>query len=133
MASAPSEKGVSIEISKFQPIEKLTQAALIAVDSLGLNLSHVDRIEYRPNKGMAKVRFTEGYLEVQVDAVNLEVLSIAKRNSDWIERLHDGSIVSDTFKLISMNFLGIGLFILIFSGLWLYFGPKRIRGLKSKG
>lgn len=127
-----SQKGVSIEIAEFQPVEKLTQSALVAVDSLGLNMSHLDRIEYRPNKGMAKVRFTEGQWEVQVDAVNLQILSVAKRNSDWIEQLHDGSIISDTFKLISMNFLGIGLFILIFSGLWLYFGPKRIRALKSK-
>lgn len=127
-----SQNGVSTQIADFQSVELLTQTALEAVDSIGLNISHLDRIEYRPDKGMAKVRFTEGHWEVQVDAVNLRVLSVAKRNSDWIEQLHDGSIISDSFKLFSMNILGIGLSILIMSGLWLYFGPKRIRALKSK-
>lgn len=127
-----SQQGISANIAEFQPVEKLTQAAILAVDSLQLDEKHLDRIEYRPDKGMAKVRFTEGQWEVQVDAVTLKILSVAKRNSDWIEQLHDGSIISETFKLISMNFLGIGLTLLIISGLWLYFGPKRIRALKAK-
>jgi len=55
------------------------------------------------------------------------VLSIDKRYSDWIESLHDGSIISDGFKLVSMNFLGMGLLFLIFTGLWLWYGPRRIR------
>jgi len=60
------------------------------------------------------------------------VLSVARRHSDWIEQLHDGSIISDLFKLISMNFLGIGLLIMILSGLWLWYGPKKFRKMKRR-
>ena len=52
---------------------------------------------------------------------------MGQRNADWIERVHDGSIVSEAFKLGSMNALGLGLLFMTLSGAWLYFGPRRIR------
>ncbi len=129
----PTEKGQQTAYNQYQSVESLAEVSVLAVDSLGLNASNIDRIEYRPTKGIAKVIFDKGTWEVQVDATNLEVLSVAKRHSDWIESLHDGSIISDFFKLISMNFLGIGLLLLIATGLWLWWGPKKIRSLKQKG
>lgn len=128
----PTQKGVELNMSAYRPVEELAEAALVAVDSLGLTSENFDRIEYRPTKGIAKVLFDTGSWEVQVDATNLEVLSVAKRHSDWIEHIHDGSIISDTFKLISMNILGIGLVFLSITGLWLWYGPKKIRSLKNK-
>ena len=92
----------------------------------------VDRFDVRPSKGIVKVLFEKGYWEVQVDGTNGEVKSIARRHSDWIEALHDGSIINDFFKLISMNILGVGLLFLIGSGLWLWYGPKRLRWLKKR-
>jgi len=127
----PTSKGVTTEMSDWQPVEALSKIAVSAVDSLGLDASNLDRIEYRPAKGIAKVIFDTGSWEVQVDATNLEVLSVAKRHSDWIEHLHDGSIISDGFKLISMNYLGIGLLVLLITGIWLWLGPKKIKRLKS--
>jgi len=129
----PTQKGQQTAYNQYQSVESLAEVSVLAVDSLGLNASNIDRIEYRPTKGIAKVIFDKGTWEVQVDATNLEVLSVAKRHSDWIESLHDGSIISDFFKLISMNFLGIGLLLLIATGLWLWWGPKKIRSLKQKG
>lgn len=129
----PTQSGVDKTISLYRPVEELAAVSLQAVDSLGLTADNFDRIEYRPAKGIAKVIFDTGSWEVQVDATNLEVLSVAKRHSDWIEQIHDGSIISDLFKLISMNILGLGLVFLCVTGLWLWYGPKRIRSLKSKG
>lgn len=129
----PTQSGVDKAIASYKSVEELAAVSLQAVDSLGLTADNFDRIEYRPTKGIAKVIFDTGSWEVQVDATNLEVLSVAKRHSDWIEQIHDGSIISDLFKLISMNILGIGLVFLIVTGLWLWYGPKRIRSLKSKG
>ncbi|WP_305982327.1 PepSY-associated TM helix domain-containing protein [Roseivirga thermotolerans] len=129
----PTQKGVNQSLENYQSVEALAKASLAAVDSLGLTADNFDRIEYRPSKGIAKVIFDSGSWEVQVDATNLEILSVAKRHSDWIEHIHDGSIVSDFFKLISMNILGIGLVFLIVTGLWLWYGPKRIRNIKAKG
>jgi len=128
-----TQSGVDNEVSSYRPVEELADKALLAVDSLGLTDDNLDRIEYRPTKGIAKVIFDTGSWEVQVDATNLEVLSVAKRHSDWIEQIHDGSIVSDLFKLISMNILGIGLTFLTLTGLWLWFGPKKLRNMKTKG
>lgn len=127
----PTLKGESIALEGYQSVESLTMAALKAVDSLNLNANNLDRIEYRPTKGIAKVIFDTGNWEVQVDATSLEILSVAKRHSDWIESLHDGSIISDLFKLFSMNFLGLGLLLLILTGFWLWWGPKKIRGIKN--
>lgn len=127
----PTQKGITTELTRWKSVEELASISLKAVDSLGLEANNFDRIEYRPTKGIAKVIFDTGSWEVQIDATTLEVLSVAKRHSDWIEHLHDGSIISDTFKLISMNLLGIGLLILLVTGLWLWFGPRRIRKLKS--
>ena len=79
---------------------------------------------------MVKVLFEKGNWEVQIDGTSGEVKSIAKRYSDWIESLHDGSIISDGFKLVSMNVLGIGVLILMSSGIWLWYGPKVIREMK---
>lgn len=129
----PTQSGVDKALTSYKPVDELARASLLAVDSLGLTADNFDRIEYRPTKGIAKVIFDTGSWEVQVDATSLEVLSVAKRHSDWIETIHDGSIISDAFKLISMNILGLGLVFLTVTGLWLWYGPKRIRSLKSKG
>lgn len=128
----PTQSADNKELSQFQSVEQLANAAVAAVDSLNLTVDNLDRIEYRPSKGIAKVLFDTGSWEVQVDATTLEVLSVAKRHSDWIESLHDGSIVSDFFKLFSMNFLGFGLLLLILTGFWLWWGPRKIRGIKKR-
>ncbi len=92
----------------------------------------IDRIDFRPQKGIAKVIFEKRDWEVQVNGYNGDVLSMAQRHSDLIERIHDGSIISDGFKLISMNLLGIGIILMIISGLWLWYGPKRYRKLRRR-
>ena len=128
----PTQKGESLTLAGYRSVNELADMAVKAVDSLDLSADNLDRIEYRPTKGIAKVIFNTGSWEVQIDATTLEVFSVAKRHSDWIEHIHDGSIISETFKLISMNFLGIGLTVLLISGLWLWYGPKRIRKLKKE-
>lgn len=91
----------------------------------------IDRMDYRPSKGIVKVLFENNWWEVQVDCTTGEVLSAAKRHSDWIEEIHDGSIISDLFKLISMNILGIGLTLMVLTGFWLWYGPKLVKRLRK--
>ncbi|RMD72544.1 MAG: hypothetical protein D6818_06270 [Bacteroidetes bacterium] len=93
----------------------------------------IDRMDVRPGKGVVKVRFERGYWEVQVDGATAEVKSVARRNADWIEHIHDGSIVSEGFKLLSMNVLGLGAVLMVGTGLWLWLGPRRFRKLKRRG
>ena len=128
----PTNKGVSSDLSNwrsFSEIDSLAKAAFYAAYPDQAE-NTIDRLDAQPSKGIIKVLFKNGYWEVQIDPVSGEVKSIARRHSDWIEALHDGSIVSDLFKLISMNFLGIGLLALITTGLWLWYGPKRYRQKK---
>ena len=128
----PTEKGVSDVLSDWKPIHELSALALNHLhDNInGSSKILVDRIDVRPTKGMAKVIFDDDSWEVQIDGVSGKVLSMGKRHSDWIEKVHDGSIISDVFKLVSMNALGLGSMILIFTGAWLYYGPGVYRKRK---
>ena len=128
----PTQKGTSQELQDWKPISELAEIAQAAFDEAHPQLrgNGLDRIDVRPSKGIAKVLFEDGWWEVQIDGSTGEILSIAKRHSDWIEKLHDGSIVGDLFKLITMNGLGLGLIILMITGLWLWYGPKLYRKLK---
>ncbi|MEM8908630.1 MAG: PepSY domain-containing protein [Bacteroidota bacterium] len=130
----PTQKGAQKDLSQWKPIAELAdsaKAALYAAHPEQID-NPIDRIDVRPTKGMVKVLFDQGHWEVQLDAATGQVLSIAKRHSDWIEALHDGSIVNDAFKLLSMNFLGFGLLLLVASGFWLWYGPKQLRRLKKR-
>ncbi|NNE30025.1 MAG: DNA mismatch repair protein [Saprospiraceae bacterium] len=125
----PTSKGETKSLNNWKSLPELELLATerIKKDFPNLKSHELDRIDIRPNKGMAKMLFTEKNMEVQIDGVSGEILSVAKRNSDWIEALHDGSIISDGFKLGSMNFLGLGLILLLSSGVWLWLGPRKIR------
>ena len=128
----PTRKGPTKALAAWLPLEQLASAAeagLYAAQPAEAG-NVVDRLDVRPGKGIVKVLFAENNWEVQVDGGTGAVLSVAKRHSDWIESLHDGSIVSDGFKLVSMNVLGIGLVLMIATGIWLWYGPKVVRRLK---
>lgn len=109
----------------------------VAVQALASHLGRapeslqVDRFDVRPRDGIVKVLFTEGSWEVQVDPTSLRAYSVARRHSDWIETVHDLSIISDLVKVITMNVLGFGLILLSATGLWLWYGPHWVRRHKN--
>jgi uncharacterized iron-regulated membrane protein len=129
-----NHRGASADLREWRPWHEVNEAA---VRGLAAHLPaeqiagvEVDRYDVRPDRGLVKVQFTRKNWEVQVDPVTLEVLNVARRHSDWIEQLHDLSIISDGVKLVSMNLLGLGLAVLSLSGLWLWYGPIRLRRKK---
>lgn len=103
---------------------------------LGLD-PEVDRIDIRPDKGIAKVTFKTHFTEVQVDGYSGNVLSISTRHSDWIEKVHDGSIVDyywtgkEGAKLTYSTLTSLGLILMSISGFYLWYFPKKIRKLKQ--
>ena len=129
----PTQVGLSKNMAEWKSLQEISTLAEAAFHQKYPDQvdNKIDRLDARPSKGIVKVLFKEGDWEVQVDGKSGEIKSVAKRYSDWIERLHDGSIISDTFKLISMNFLGFGLVFLIASGVWLWYGPQRVRRRKK--
>ena len=130
----PTQKVNFEENAQWLSISTIEEKAIIALNEkvTAQQGNPIDRIDFRPSKGVAKVIFENSNWEVQLNAITGETLSVAKRYSDWIESLHDGSIVNDLFKVISMNLLGFSVILMAITGLWLYFGPKRFRKLKKK-
>jgi uncharacterized iron-regulated membrane protein len=124
-------KGGTLDVTKWVSFEKISQSALRAIDSVTNEENSIDRLDVRFDKGIIKVLFTKGYWEAQVDAATGKTLSVAQRHADWIEHIHDGSIINDFFKLIYTNYIGFGLLFLSITGFWLWYGPKRIRKAKQ--
>jgi hypothetical protein len=122
----------SIKLDSLQTIAKN-----FSKNTLKLS-DEIDRIDIRPKKGIAKIVFTDHFTELQIDIKTGEILSINTRKSDYIEKIHDGSIVdyfikneNDAFKLTYTTITSCGLILLSFSGFWLWYNPIRIR--KRKG
>ena len=124
-----TQRGTQGELSEWRNLAELQDAALVRFrETYGQDApADVDRMDVRPGKNVVKVRFEHEDFEVQVDGLNAAVLSAAPRNADWIERIHDGSFISQGFKLGSMTVLGLGVVAMIVSGVWLYYGPRRYR------
>ncbi|MBK5279378.1 MAG: PepSY domain-containing protein [Bacteroidia bacterium] len=128
----PTLSGGSMELSEWVSFDTVAKSAYRAIDSVTHEENAIDRFDVRIDKGIIKVLFTNGYWEVQVDAKTGKALSVAQRHADWIEHVHDGSIVGDTFKLIYTNYIGWGLLTLAISGFFLWYGPRTIRKIKSR-
>jgi uncharacterized iron-regulated membrane protein len=129
-----TQKGISQDMNTWKSMAILSEIATTTFHQKYPEQKEntIDRIDVRPSKGLVKALFEKSQWEVQLDAQSGEVLSIARRHSDWIEAIHDGSIISDGFKLVSMNFLGVGVILLLGSGVWLWYGPKEVRKLKRR-
>ncbi len=126
----PTQKGAGKSLDEWMPLAQLESISNAHVATHLEEQITLDRIDVRPDKGIAKVLYQPGYWEVQIDGKSGEVLSLEKRYSDLVEQIHDGSIISDLFKLVSMNLLGFGLVVMIFTGVWLWYGPWKIRKIK---
>lgn len=128
----PSQKALNQELELIS----LDSIQAIAVNYVTLqNLSsEINRIDYRPNKGMAKVRFEYHFTEIQIDCYSGAILSDKIRTADLIEMIHDGSILdylfgnqSKPFKLFYSTITSLGLILLAFTGFWLWLKPKQIK------
>ena len=121
-----------ISLDSIQAIAKT-----YARTSLGES-DEIDRIDIRPAKGIAKIRFARHFTEVQIDGKTGAILSVQHRTSDLLEMIHDGSIIdywfgnkNDAAKLLYTSLVSSGLILLSFSGFWLWYNPRRIRQQKS--
>ncbi|MCK5539143.1 MAG: PepSY domain-containing protein [Bacteroidales bacterium] len=141
LIQAPTVKGISNDASNWLSIDSLQKLAIIAYgDSISSSfLPKINRLDIRPDKGMAKVIFEDAYWGLQIDCTTGEILQIERRYSDFIEQLHDGSIVDDmfgfesgAFKLFYTAFTGLALLLFSATGFWLWYSPFRIRKMNKK-
>lgn len=82
----------------------------------------IDRLDVRPNKGIVKVR-TKSSWEIQLDAQTGQVLKVAFRRSDIIEKLHDFTYWQDSANLWFTLPVSITLVIIAITGIILFFLP----------
>jgi hypothetical protein len=138
---APTEKGISNDLVTWLSIDSLHKNAILYLrDSVSADLSaSIDRIDIRPDKGIVKFTFTDHFKGLQLDGTTGQLLSVETRKSDFIEKIHDGSILDKLFgtggdqvKLTYTITMGLSLFMLILTGIWLWYGPKVLRKKKRK-
>ena len=128
-----TQKGISTDAKDWLPLANLQDRALYLIDSLHPELDNsIDRLDVRPGKGIVKFTFEDHYYELQLDLSTCQLLSFAKRRSDLIEQIHDGTIVdrqlgSGFFKLLYTTVAGLALLVFTVTGFWLWYGPKRMR------
>lgn len=136
-----SKIGSTTSLEQWKPIYTLyNKACFILQDSISPNLSlELDRIDIRKEKGIVKFVFEDENWEVQLDGATAELLQIGKRRSDFIENIHDGSILDTWFgtskkqiKLFYTTIMGLSLLLFTITGFWLWYGPKRMKRRKSK-
>lgn len=128
--------GTSTSLKEWLPIDSLHKnACAILHDSISEDLSlELDRIDIRKDKGIVKFVFIDQFWGIELDGVTGSLLHIGQRRSDFIEKIHDGSILDYYFgtaggqiKLVYTSIMGLALLIFTITGFWLWYGPRRMR------
>ncbi len=135
-----SYSGSSTELKDWLPLDSLCKIACKTLnDSVSAVLStELERIDIRKNKGMLKFVFNDNYYEVQLDGATGKILQVEYRFSDLIENVHDGSILdkwfgtsSEEIKLIYTSISGLALLAFTVTGVWLWYGPIRMKRMNG--
>lgn len=128
--------GTTNNFKNWLTIEDLhLKANTILLDSIAPKLPiKLNRIDIRKEKGTVKFIYENNFWEIQLDGANGNLLNIGKRNTDFIESIHDGSILDNYFetsngqiKLIYSTITGFALLLFSITGFWLWYGPKRMK------
>jgi len=134
----PPSQYSDISNQSLVALSVIEQNAIDYVEALQLS-STVNRIDYRPSKGIAKVRFEDHFTELQIDCYTGKVIAIEQRTDNIIEMIHDGSILdylfknkSENIKLLYSSITSLALILMAFSGFWLWLKPKQIKSHKTK-
>lgn len=130
-----TQTGTSSDLTTWMPLDSLHQKAsayLLDFTSKEM-LLEIERIDVRKNKGVVKFVFSN-YYGVQLDGATGNLLLIERRKSDFIEAIHDGSILDVYFetkgkpiKLVYTTIMSLSLLTFTITGFWLWLGPKRMR------
>ena len=135
-----SYKGTSTDLKEWLPMDSLHNIACHTLhtkvdSSLSLEL---ERIDLRKDKGMVKFVFIDHFWGIQLDGATGRLLHIERRRSDFIENIHDGSLLDYYFgtskeqiKLVYTSIMGLALLVFTITGFWLWYGPKRMRRRKG--
>ena len=82
----------------------------------------IDRLDVRPSKGIIKIR-GQNSMETQIDSRTGEVLHVAKRRSDFIESIHDGTFYQKNANLWLMLPIAITALVMSITGIIMFCIP----------
>lgn len=134
---APTIKGTASTPAQWLSLQAIQEKALYYLDSCAPgSATAIDRIDVRPGSRVAKVVFEEHYHGLQIDLATGALLAHEIRRADFIEQLHDGSLLDrlsglNFFKLLYSTLAGVSLLFLAFSGWKLWYNPKKMKALKK--
>jgi uncharacterized iron-regulated membrane protein len=135
----PTQVGTAGTLESFLTLEEAWQRVLATKHPDFRTFADLDRIDVRPDKRVYKVRSKHNHTEIQLDAINGEILSSATRRSDFLEELHDGSWFAKPIHDYLMPIVAICVVFLVCSGLGIWLTPilkrrrnKRDRALNQK-
>lgn len=131
---AETQIGTTTDLKQWISLDSLKKIALQTHQEIMFEKGIINRMEVRPDKGIIKFTFDNSYLGLQIDGAKGTILSSETRRSDFIEQIHDGSIVdrvlgwsSGSFKVFYTSLMGFGLLVFTTTGYWLWAGPRKIR------
>ncbi len=84
--------------------------------------SDIDRLDVRPSKGIIKIR-SNNRIEIQIDGRTGDILHVAKRRSDFIESIHDGTFFEKSANLWLMLPVAITAILISITGIIMFFIP----------
>jgi uncharacterized iron-regulated membrane protein len=136
---AKSYNGTSTDLKDWLPVDSLhVLASKYLHESVSPVLStELDRIDIRKDKGMVKFLYSNHFTGLQLDGATGNLLHIETRRSDYLEKVHDGSIIdfylgtSGLFKLIYTTLMGVALLVFTITGFWLWYGPIRMKRTRA--
>ena len=117
-----------------RPISDLIAAVSSVPGHAGTRWEDVERIDVRPGEGVAKI-ILHSRTEVQVDLATAQVLQVGYRTSDFIETIHDFSLLGGWAKYLFSFGSGIVLLIMAATGAYLFLLPilaKRRKRAKAR-
>lgn len=103
---------------------------LLSLDELKQDPT-IDQIIYRPSKNNISIRYKDD-MEKQIHAQTGKVLSYAKRHTNWIIRIHQGTYFANWIKEFIFIPTAVALQIIWITGLVLYFKTKARRKAKHE-
>lgn len=129
----PTQRGADGPAEALRPLHEV----YAAVFALGLpqfrSEADIERVDFRPARRIHKIHSIHDHLELQVDAITLQVHGPAVRRSDWLEQLHDGSWFGEWVRGWVMPLVALAVLLLAGSGYYLWLWPHwRARQLRRR-
>ena len=126
-------------MNKWMSLDSLESHAIVTLnEKINKKFEHAKNIQIRPLKGYINFSFKGNY-DIQIDGATGKTIRIEHKNGEFIQDIHDGSIIEELLKSklglskkIYTTIMGLALLLLTVSGFWMWFKPKQMKQSKKQ-